>query len=51
MKMTISVGRCLKSKVVKEQINKNFETYKSLYNLQEVYTAFKKKFSDVNAGF
>ena len=47
MKMTISVGRCLKRKTmlvwVKEYINKNFATCKSLCNLQELYTAFKKK--------
>ena len=42
MKMTISVGSCLKGKVVKEYINKNFATYKSLCNLQELYTAFKE---------
>ena len=40
MKMTISVGRCLKRKTmlvwVKEYINKNFATCKSLCNLQEL---------------
>ena len=51
MKMTISVGRCLKSKVVKEYINKNFATCKSLCNLQELYTAFKEKHPNVNTGF
>ena len=51
MKMTISVGRCLKSKVVKEYINKNFATCKSLCNLQEFYTAFKEKHPNVNIGF
>ena len=49
--MTIPVGTCLKRKVVKEQINKNFATCKSLYNLQELYTAFKKKHLNVNIGF
>ena len=39
--MAISVGRCLKGKVVKEYINKKFATYESLCNLQELYTAFK----------
>ena len=46
-KMTISVGRCLKRKTmlawVKEYLNKNFATCKSLFNLQELYTAFKEK--------
>ena len=51
MKMTISVGSCLKGKVVKEYINKNFATYKSLCNLQELYTAFKEKHLNVNIGF
>ena len=55
MKMTISVGRCLKRKTmlvwVKEYINKNFATCKSLCNLQEFYTAFKEKHSNVNIGF
>ena len=51
MKMTISVGSCLKGKVVKEYINKNFATYKSLCNLQELYTAFKEKHPNVNIGF
>ena len=55
MKMTISVGRCLKKKImlvwVKEYINKNFATCKSLCNLQELYTAFKEKHSNVNIGF
>ena len=51
MKMTISVGRCLKSKVVKEHINKNFATCKSLCNLQELYTAFKEKHPNVNIVF
>ena len=52
MKMAISVGRCLKRKTmlvwVKEYINKNFATCKSLCNLQELYTAFKEKHSNVN---
>ena len=48
--MTISVGRCLKSKVVKEYINKNFAVCKSLCNLQELYTAFKEKYPNVNIG-
>ena len=51
MKMTISVGRCLKSKVVKEHINKDFATCKGLCNLQELYTAFKEKRPNVNIGF
>ena len=55
MKMTISVGRCLKRKTmlvwVKEYINKNFATCKSLCNLQELYTAFKEKHPNVNIGF
>ena len=50
MEMTISVGRGLKSKVVKECINKNFATCKSR-NLQELYTAFKEKNPNVNIGF
>ena len=49
--MTISVGRCLKSKVVKEHINKNFATCRSLCDLQELYTAFKEKHPNVNVGF
>ena len=49
--MTVSVGRCLKSKVVKEYINKNFATCKSLCNLQELCTAFKEKHANVNIGF
>ena len=49
--MTISVGSCLKGKVVKEYINKNFATYKSLCNLQELYTTFKEKQPNVNIGF
>ena len=55
MKMIISVGRCLKRKTmlvwVKEYINKNFATCKSLCNLQELYTAFKEKHTNVNIGF
>ena len=51
MKMAISVGRCLKGKVVKKFINKNFATYESLCNLQELYTAFKEKHLNVNVGF
>ena len=51
MKMKISVGRCLKNKVVKEYINKNFATCKSLCNLQELYTTFKEKHPNVNIGF
>ena len=49
--MTISVGRCLKSRVVKEHINKNFATCKSFCNLQELYTAFKENHPNVNIGF
>ena len=55
MKMTISVGRCLKRKTmlvwVKEYIIKNFAICKSLCNLQELYTAFKEKHPNVNIGF
>ena len=51
MKMTISVGRCLKSEVVKEYINKNFAVCKSLCNLQGLYTAFKEKYPNVNIWF
>ena len=55
MKMTISVGRYLKRKTmlvwVKEYINKNFATCKSLCNLQEFYTAFKEKHPNVNIEF
>ena len=54
MKMTISAVRCLKRKTmlmwVKEHINKNFSTCKSLCNLQELYTAFKEKHLNVNIG-
>ena len=41
----------MKSKVVKEYINKNFATCKSLCNLQELYTDFKDKYPNVNIGF
>ena len=55
MKMTISVGRCLKRKAmlvwVKEYIIKNFANCKSLCNLQELYTAFKEKHTNVNIAF
>ena len=55
MNMTISVGTCLKRKTmsvqVKEYINKNFATCKSLCNLQELYTTFKEKQPNVNIGF
>ena len=51
MKMTIPVGRCPKSNVVKEYIKKNFATCKNLCNLQELYTAFKEKHPNVNIGF
>ena len=55
MKMTISVGRCLKRKTmlvwVKEYIIKNFATCKTLCNLQELCTAFKEKHPNVNIGF
>ena len=51
MKITISVGRCLKRKTmlvwVKEYINKNFATCKSLCNLQELKTVFKEKHPNV----
>ena len=35
---------------VKEYINKNFETWESLCNLQELYTAFREKQPNVNIG-
>ena len=51
----ISVDRCLKREImlvwVKEHINKNFATCKSLCNLQELYAAFKEKHPNVNIGF
>ena len=54
MKMTISAVRRLKRKTmlvwVKQHINKNFSTCKSLCNLQELYTAFKAKHLNVNIG-
>ena len=61
MKMTISVGRCLKRKTmlvwVKEYINKNLATCRILArilqkscNLQKLYTAFKEKHANVNIG-
>ena len=63
MKMTISVGRCLKRKTmlmwVKKYIINNFATCKSLCNLQELYRKkntqtclllSKKKNSNVNMG-
>ena len=53
MKMTISVGRCLKRNTmlvwVKEYIN--FATCWSLCNLQELYTALKQKHPNVNIRF
>ena len=49
MKMKISVSKCLKSEVVKEYINKNFATFKSLCKLQEIYTIFKEKHPNVNS--
>ena len=51
MKMTILVGRCLKSKVVKEHINKKFTTSESVCKLQELYTAFKEKHPNLNIEF
>ena len=55
MKMTISVGRCLKRKTmlvwVKECIIKNFATIKSLCKLQELFTAFREKHPNVNIEF
>ena len=55
MKMKTSVGRCLKRKNllvrVKEYIIKNFSTFKSLCNVQELYTAFKEKHPNINIGF
>ena len=53
--MTISVGRFLKRKTtfvwVKECIIKSFATCESIFNLQELYTAFKEKHPNVNLGF
>ena len=46
--MTISVGTCLKIKVLKKHINENFATCKSLCNLQELYTDFREKHPNVN---
>ena len=46
--MAVSVDRCLKSKVVKVHINKNFASCKSFCNLQELYTVFKEKHPNVN---
>ena len=55
MKMTISVGRCLKRKTmlvrVKKHIIKNFATCKDLCNLQELYAAFKEMHPNLNIGF
>ena len=51
MKITISEGRCLTSKAVKEYINKNFATCKSLCNFEELYTAFSEKHLNVNIVF
>ena len=55
MEMAISVGRCLKRKImlvrVKQYINKNLATCKSLCNFQELYPAFKEKHPNVNIGF
>ena len=55
MKMIISVGRCLKRKImlvwVKEYIMKNFATYNSICNLQELYTTFKEKYQNEKIGF
>ena len=55
MKMTISVGWCLRRKTmlvwVKKYIIKNSAICKSLCNLQELYTAFKEKHPNVNIGF
>ena len=54
MKITISVARCLKRKTIlvwiREYINKNLATCKSLCNLQELYTAFKEKHQNINIG-
>ena len=55
MKMKTSVGRYLKRKNllvrVKEYIIKNFSTFKSLCNVQELYTAFKENHPNINIGF
>ena len=55
MKMAILVGRCLKRKAmlvwVNKYIIKNVATCKSLWNLQELHTAFKEKHTNVNVGF
>ena len=53
--MTISVDRCLKRKTmlvwVKEYISKSLTTCKSLWNLQELYIAFKEKHPNLYIGF
>ena len=53
--MTVSVDRCLKRKTmlvwVKEHLNKNFATCKSLCNLQELKTVFKERKPNVIMGF
>ena len=49
--MKISVGRCLKNKVVKEYINRNIATCKSVLNLEEFYSSSKEKHPSVNIGF
>ena len=53
--MTVSVGRCLKRKImsvwVKEYINKSFATCKSLCNLEELHTSFKEKHPSINIVF
>ena len=55
MKMTISVCWCLERKTMlvwlNEYIIKNFTIWKSLCNLQELYTAFKEKQTNANIRF
>ena len=55
MKMTISVVKCFKRKTmlvwVKEYMNKNFGTCKSLCILHKIYIAFKENHPNVNIGF
>ena len=51
MKMTVSVGTCLKRKSMLVWVKENFAACKSLCNLQDLYTAFKEKHPNVNIGF
>ena len=49
--MIISVGRCLKSEVVKEYINKSFATSKVFVTYQSFIPHSKKKHRNVNIWF